>query len=574
LSLLAAPLLLLSSCGASNTPIPAVTLAPQRFEGAISATGLVVPAVQSKLNFRVPGVFVGYSAAVGEHVEANQELGAIEAPDLELTIANARYDLASANANLKTAQAKLNAIQSGAKQGSIDQASGNLAKAQARLQATLDGGRPEDVAAKEAALDAAQAKLDLMLKGPRPESVGQPQAQLDSARAKLQALKDGPAPEQVAIWRSQIEQSKNSLLAAQLNRDATCGFGKGGACDAGNAQVNSAQNAVDVANQQLALGVAPPRPAPLAQAQADVNAAQQALELARRPFTPEDIRQQKDAIVQAQQALLLARRPSDVHDVAQARADVQAAQGALDLARLPYTGTDSDQAQAAVDQAQAQLDVAQVKLANANLNAGYRKLRAPYSGTVLAETAKPGEQVGPEGVSTTQIITSRGDAVSVGGNAAVVIAADQGLTVNADVDVNDILHITLGEPVQLTFDALPGVTYNGRVSFVPSQEQTVQNIQQYIVQVALDLPPGAPQPRPGMTANCTFKYAKENVLAIPSSAIGNDNGRSVVTLRNADGTTESIPVETGSTNADQTEIVGGLKSGQQVLVRAVPRPAK
>ena len=123
----------------------------------------------------------------------------------------------------------------------------------------------------------------------------------------------------------------------------------------------------------------------------------------------------------------------------------------------------------------------------------------------MAETAKPGEQVGPEGVSTTQIVTSRGDAVSVGGNAAVVIASDEGLAVNADVDVNDILHVSLGQPVQMRFEALPGATYVGRVSFVPSQEQSVQNIQQYIVRVALEIPAGAAQPRPGMTSNCIFK---------------------------------------------------------------------
>ena len=566
--------LLLASCGAKAGDGQALTLAPQRFEGAVTASGLVVPAVQSKLNFRVSGIFSGYNVKVGDHVEANQPLGTIEAPDLDLAVANAKYDVASANSAVKTAQAKLTAIQNGGRPGSVDQAAGNLAKAQAHLQAAVDGGRPEEVASKQAALDAAQAKLALMVKGPRPDAVAQAQAQLDSAKAKVQQLKDGPSTEQVAIWRSQIEQAKNSLLAAQLTRDATCGAGKGGTCDSANASVNSAQNGVDVANETLAMGVAPPRPAQLAQAQADVDAATHALALAKEPYTPEDVQQQRDAVAQAQQALALAKQPSDSHDVAGARGDVQAAQGALTQASTPYDATDTDQAQAAVDQAQAQLEAAQAKLSNAGLNASYRTLRAPYAGTVLEETAKPGEQVGPDGVSTTQVVTSRGDAVSVGGNAALVIASEEGLTVSADVDVNDIVHVSLGEPVQLTFDALPGVTYDGKVSFVPAQEQTVQNIQQYIVQVELTVPQGAPQPRPGMTANCTFKYTMDNVLTVPTTAIQNDNGRSVVLVRNGDGSTQSVPIQTGSSNSDQTEVVGGVHAGQQILVRTAPRPAK
>src|SRR5581483_9335007 len=116
-----------------------------------------------------------------------------------------------------------------------------------KLAALQAGGRPEDVASKQAALDAQQAKLKAMQAGARAEDVAQAQANLDQAQAKLQALKAGPRAEQVSIYKTQVEQAKNALLAAQLTRDATCGLGKGGACDAATAQVNAAQNGVDLA---------------------------------------------------------------------------------------------------------------------------------------------------------------------------------------------------------------------------------------------------------------------------------------------------------------------------------------
>jgi multidrug efflux pump subunit AcrA (membrane-fusion protein) len=60
---------------------------------------------------------------------------------------------------------------------------------------------------------------------------------------------------------------------------------------------------------------------------------------------------------------------------------------------------------------------------------------------------------------------------------------------------------------------------------------------------------------------------KEDVLIVPARAVQNDNGREVVTVMSQDQTkTTNVPVRTGITNGDQTEIISGLEEGQVVLL--------
>ena len=76
------------------------------------------------------------------------------------------------------------------------------------------------------------------------------------------------------------------------------------------------------------------------------------------------------------------------------------------------------------------------------------------------------------------------------------------------------------------------------------------------------------KPAIGMNASVTILLEiKEDVLVVPTRAVQNDNGREVVTVMTEDQTTTTnIPVRTGITNGDQTEIISGLEEGQVVLI--------
>jgi len=393
------------------------------------------------------------------------------------------------------------------------------------------------------------------------------------------------------VWKDQVEQGKDALLAAQISRDAACAS-KGPQCDAANAQVNAAQSALDATNQQLTASVAPPTATDLAQAQAGVNAAQQDVQIAKRPYTDQDIaqqqanvtaaqqdlklaqqpnsdqeiQQQRDQLAAAQAALQSAQQPYSAQEVAGAQAAVDAAQGALTQAQQPYTDQDAAQAQAAVEQAQAQLNYSQAALNNANLNQSYTTLTAPYAGTVLEENAQPGEAVGPNGATTTTVQTTGGDATSVAGNAAMLLSSDDGLAVNVSIAESDISRIQLGQDVAISFDAYPGKHYQGKVTFVPHQGNSVQNVQEYIVKVAISPDASLPPPKPGMTANCVLTFHKDNVLTVPNAAVFHDaNGQPVVVIKDGSAS-RNVHVQTGVSDASNTEVVTGLKEGDQVLM--------
>ncbi len=106
---------------------------------------------------------------------------------------------ASAQADLDSAQAKLNSLlrgaraedvaaaqaQAGAAQAGVSQAQANLESAKQRLAQAQAGGRAESVAQSRAKLDADQAVLDKLLNGPTSQDVTNAKLTVEQAKDKL-----------------------------------------------------------------------------------------------------------------------------------------------------------------------------------------------------------------------------------------------------------------------------------------------------------------------------------------------------------------------------------------------------
>ncbi len=70
-----------------------------------------------------------------------------------------------------------------------------------------------------------------------------------------------------------------------------------------------------------------------------------------------------------------------------------------------------------------------------------------------------------------------------------------------------------------------------------------------------------------MTVSAAVIVAKrDGVLHVPNAAVHTTGGSSYVTVVDANGARPSRPVQTGLVGDDSTEIVGGLKAGQQIVV--------
>jgi HlyD family secretion protein len=212
---------------------------------------------------------------------------------------------------------------------------------------------------------------------------------------------------------------------------------------------------------------------------------------------------------------LIARQEYDTR-----RTDYDSRAAALREAQAKYLQT-----KAMRDQAVAQLAAAQrrVALAKANLARSTDVLQktfstAPLDGMVTNLPVRVGETVVP-GIQNS--------AASL-----IMTIADMSLiTAEVKVDETDIVNVALGQPAEITVDAIPNKTFKGHVSEIgntailrstglaASQSAiSSQEAKDFKVVVAIDNP--SPELRPGLS--CTAKITtatRKNVLTIPIQAL-------------------------------------------------------
>lgn len=255
------------------------------------------------------------------------------------------------------------------------------------------------------------------------------------------------------------------------------------------------------------------------------------------------------------------------------------------------------QAQAQVDQANATLanagasvTSAQAKVADAQAGVNATTLTAPMAGTVVAVDGAVGDQVtagsgssgsssaagtsgsGSSGASAGTGGTSSGSSASgsASGSSAsssgafVTIADTSTLTVSADFSEADVAALKQGQTATITFPALSGVTATGQVGSIAQSGTSSNGLVTYAATVTIAQPPA--QVRLGQTAAVSVTTgSKENVLALPSTAVhGSGENAYVTVLKN--GERSRVTVTTGLQGDSTTEITGGLSAGQQVVV--------
>ncbi len=193
-------------------------------------------------------------------------------------------------------------------------------------------------------------------------------------------------------------------------------------------------------------------------------------------------------------------------------------------------------------------------------------VRAPFSG-VLASVPL---HVGDTATSSTSVAT---------------IITDQKI---AEISMNevDVAKIKLGQKATLTFDAVPDLTITGAVSEIDTIGTISQGVVTYDVKISFDA--NDERVKPGMSVSSAIITAvKTDVLSVPNSAIKTSGGQSYVeVLDNPDaevagtvGVTSStaprqVPVELGISNDTTTEIISGIKEGDEVISRTVTSAAK
>jgi HlyD family secretion protein len=254
------------------------------------------------------------------------------------------------------------------------------------------------------------------------------------------------------------------------------------------------------------------------------------------------------------------------------------------------------QAKAQLAQLKAQLVGSQRKIAQneATLNRVNDILKkhnvvAPIDGLVTYLPVRMGETVVP-GVQNSAAST-------------IMTIADMSIvTAEVKVDESDIVNIKLGQPAEITVDAIPNRTFTGRVieigntailrstGLAASQSTTSsQEAKDFKVVVAMDNPPD--EIRPGLSSTTKITTAtRKNVLAIPIQSLtvrtkgdldtnpnkplnpdpatvkANKEELTGVFVVTADRKAPFREVKTGISGATDIEVLSGLKAGDEIVI--------
>lgn len=549
---------------ARPAPPPTVAVARGPITATFTGTGTVAAAQTLDLMFQTGGTVSQVLAREGDVVSAGQPLARLDTAQQELKVRNAE-------SALRTAQTKLAQLKAGTRSEDIVQAEAAVGSAQAKLADVKAGATAQEVAAQQAAVEnaaaaarQAQAKLDQVRAGPTAADLSAAENGLASARASLQkaqlaldTLRAGAKPEDVRQQELAVEQAKNALWSKQLSRDATCGRGSGGPCDAAKAEVAAAESSVTQANEKLKTLKNPPDPKDVAQKQADVDSATDAVRNARVKLdqlragpTAEDVRQAQAAVEAAQAThrqasakLDALRQDPKAGDVAAAQAQLVQAQQQLAIKQAPSTVHDLALAEEQVTAARVSLEQARLELDNATL-------KAPFAAVVNAVNVVPGS-----------VVTT----APAAGAAPVFRLIDRSaLHVDLKASENDVVRLAPGQPATVTSDAIRDWSATGTVDYIAAAAEVANGVVTYLVRVSFL--EADPRVRVGMTASVGVATGhKDDAVLLPTTALLPKGAGHAVRILGPDGQTTDVDVQTGLAGDGMTEIVRGLAEGDRVV---------
>ena len=219
----------------------------------------------------------------------------------------------------------------------------------------------------------------------------------------------------------------------------------------------------------------------------------------------------------------------------------------------------SDRAVAGVASGKAGVTAAEANARNAQVAVDYTLIRAPFDGIILSKSANVGDMVTP--------FSSAADS-----KGAVVTMADMStLEVEADVSESSLSKISVGQPTEITLDALPDMRFAGTVSrMVPTVDRAKATV---MTKVRFDLID--PRVLPEMSAKVSFLSQRvtpeqqKPLVAVNPDAIAQRAGKSVVFVVR-DNRAVEVPVTPGKKIADLTAIAGDVKSGEKAVLKPLP----
>jgi len=187
----------------------------------------------------------------------------------------------------------------------------------------------------------------------------------------------------------------------------------------------------------------------------------------------------------------------------------------------------------------------------------YTDIISPIDGIVLSRDVEMGDAV-----SSILVLGSSATLVMTLGDTSEVY-------VKGKVDESDIGKVYLGQPARIKVESFKDKTFNGKVTKISPMGVEKDNVTTFEVRVSINNPGG--ELKAEMTANAEIILEEhKNVLQIPEGAIIYDKDKKasveVPDPKAKDGKTK-VAVNIGISNGAKTEVLSGLKEGEQVVLQ-------
>lgn len=212
---------------------------------------------------------------------------------------------------------------------------------------------------------------------------------------------------------------------------------------------------------------------------------------------------------------------------------------------------------AKIAQSQAQVAQDRAHLNQLEEQLSYTDIESPIDGIVLSRDVEIGDAV-----SSILVLGSSATLVMTLGDTSEVY-------VKGKVDESDIGKVYLGQPARIKVESFKDKTFNGKVTKISPMGVEKDNVTTFEVRVSINNPGG--ELKAEMTANAEIILEEhKNVLQIPEGAILYDKDKKasveIPDPRAKDGK-KKLAVNIGISNGAKTELLAGLKEGDQVVLQ-------
>jgi HlyD family secretion protein len=212
---------------------------------------------------------------------------------------------------------------------------------------------------------------------------------------------------------------------------------------------------------------------------------------------------------------------------------------------------------AKIAQSKAQVAQDQANLTQLDEQLSYTDIVSPIDGIVLSRDVEMGDAV-----SSILVLGSSATLVMTLGDTSEVY-------VKGKVDESDIGRVYLGQPARIKVESFKDKTFTGKVTKISPMGVEKDNVTTFEVRVSIQNPGG--ELKAEMTANAEIILEEhKNVLQIPEGAILYDKDKKAsVEIPNPKGKDgkDKIAVNIGISNGAKTEVLSGLKEGDQVVLQ-------